>query len=584
MSAVKNVTYESLRSFIKNKAPYIGGFLLISLLLVFTINLSESINLDVDVSNLGNDYILLVIISSLTFLFLLFAIIRTFILDNIDTMGLRDASGKLDLIRIGIFTLIIALFVTALYCLLDVTLQETYLQLGPVVLVRVLVDSLNFDIPGLSGLVGREFYQTARNLIFALAFFGVVLYVILSLVTLVTRTGRKRVRKRFQKREKEIDDELEIDEENNKSFYQSLLFIFIVPINLFLFNIIQPDTSIIQFIVLIFIIITSLYWLNLLRKVLVAVFIGGVKITPFLTSVNFLLLIPVLFVFWILPALFATVANIIVQGTLDQDLFGQIINNFFFIYLFDFETVLIYDMVIFASIAILFIGLAQGASLTAIFKAIKSGVDITRTGSISAEQSPKIVLWTKYFSFLGIWFSLFLESLRPLWDGLKAFIADLPDFPFPEMIEWLSLYVKAPLEGFIDSLNLPLVVPILTGMILLAIPLYFVLSASFKFLSITLYTPQIKNLDSFLALVTTTFVLILVEMLSQIWNMEGITDAPLKFLQDQDVFSTTMTYVQFFEAVFFFVGIFFGIYLLIKKRTWKLKESPEDSDQEPSYV
>ena len=110
-------------------------------------------------------------------------------------------------------------------------------------------------------------------------------------------------------------------------------------------------------------------------------------------------------------------------------------------------------------------------------------------------------------------------------------------------------------------------------MLLLAIPLYFLLSASFKFLSITLYTPQIKNLDSFLALVTTTFVLILVEILNQIWSMETIEDAPLRILQETAVFSTTMTYVQFFGAIFFFLGIFFGFYLLVKRHTWRLKEN-----------
>ncbi len=142
MSTVTNVTYVSLKSFIRKKAPYLLGFLVLSLFLLFTINLSENIDLNISGYYLESDYLLLVILSSMTFLFLLFAIVKTFILDNIDAMGLRDVSGKLDLIRIAIFTLIIMLFVTSLYCLLDVTMQESYLQLGPVVLIRFLVDSL----------------------------------------------------------------------------------------------------------------------------------------------------------------------------------------------------------------------------------------------------------------------------------------------------------------------------------------------------------------------------------------------------------------------------------------------------------
>ena len=169
------------------------GVSIITALLVLTIILSEGIDLTVDSQNLDPQYILLIIVSSLAFLVLLLAILKLFLFSNLEGMGIRSDDRGLEFIRLLFFTGMIISFVTALYCLLDVSLPEAYLQLGPVLLIRFALDSTNSEIEGLSELVGQEFYQTARNGLFAFVFFGIIIFFIIALIAVITKVGRNRV-------------------------------------------------------------------------------------------------------------------------------------------------------------------------------------------------------------------------------------------------------------------------------------------------------------------------------------------------------------------------------------------------------
>jgi hypothetical protein len=46
-------------------------------------------------------------------------------------------------------------------------------------------------------------------------------------------------------------------------------------------------------------------------------------------------------------------------------------------------------------------------------------------------------------------------------------------------------------------------------------------------------------------------------------------DVPLRVLNDTAVFSNPMVIVQLFEAVFFFLGIPLGAYLIMRRSPWK---------------
>ncbi|MHA1975991.1 MAG: hypothetical protein ACW98I_03705 [Candidatus Hodarchaeales archaeon] len=76
-------------------------------------------------------------------------------------------------------------------------------------------------------------------------------------------------------------------------------------------------------------------------------------------------------------------------------------------------------------------------------------------------------------------------------------------------------------------------------------------------------------MSAFTALITTALVLVLVEILSDLWALQTIMDVPLRVLNDTAVFSNPMVIVQLFEAVFFFLGIPLGAYLIMRRSPWK---------------
>ena len=170
MSIVDKVSHLTWKKYLKKKTPQFMGASIITALLVLTIILSEGIDLTVDSQDLDPQYILLIIVSSLAFLVLLAAILKLFLFSNLEGMGIKSDERGLEIIRLLFFTGMIMSFVTALYCLLDVSLPDAYLQLGPVFLIRFALDTTNSEIEGLSELVGAEFYQTARNGLFAVVF------------------------------------------------------------------------------------------------------------------------------------------------------------------------------------------------------------------------------------------------------------------------------------------------------------------------------------------------------------------------------------------------------------------------------
>lgn len=89
-----------------------------------------------------------------------------------------------------------------------------------------------------------------------------------------------------------------------------------------------------------------------------------------------------------------------------------------------------------------------------------------------------------------------------------------------------------------------------------------------------------KGLAIFTALISTTFVLILVEILSDLWAMQTIADVPLRMLEEMAIFGDTMVIVKLFESVFFFMGIPLGAYLVIRRSSWKGVEVTMDKSDE----
>jgi hypothetical protein len=563
MNSVENVRRLPWKSYLRKSAPKIIFFLIIAILVVYSISLSDGIDLDVLENNDSTQFISLIVVSSFTFLLLLAGILKTFVLDSAHSLGLADENGKYKKFQTVSFSLLAIFFVSCVYFLIDVALQNAFLQLGPVIVFQYVLALLEVEILGFTDLTGREFYQTARNILFEAIALMIIIYLILAIIMQVTKTGRKRLFRRLSI--EKGDEENEIQED--VSVYKIILFIILPPLNYFLLINTIGVTPLIFAPVALFALITALWWIYQCGKAVVAVIWKGAKITPFLTSVNFLLVIPPILIFLILPALIQTFLDlipVISEGT--TPLTPEMILSTLGTNIFAFDKIIFLDFVILTSIATAVIGFAEGASLFAILRALKDGANFSRSGEIVLEQAPKITIWTKYVALLGIWVGVLLNTLGAIWESLKeTILINLPPFPFKLSFE-LIITIKDNLQSLV-----PEFFPVILPMLLLIIPLYFIMSASFKFLSVTVVTPRIEDLQAFVVIVATTFILIIIQILADLWTIEEIQDAPLRILAEGLYFSQIVEILQIIEAGCFYIGLIVMFYVILARKFRILK-------------
>ncbi|UCE14476.1 MAG: hypothetical protein JSV04_04680 [Candidatus Heimdallarchaeota archaeon] len=566
MEDIDRIIRQSWARYIRQNAVKIFFSIIIVVLLLLSISLSGEIDIEDQFPSKEPDvqYTTLFIVSSCAFLLLLTGVLKTFILDNAESLGLK-LEGEYRTIQTLTFILLTMFFISCIYFLLDVALQEAFLQLGPVLVFYFFLDELALDIPGLTDKMGGEFYQTARNILFEAILFFIIAYLIFAMVMILTRNARRKISDR-------LSEETE-DQEDNPTVYKILVFIFIPPLIFFLLSLVEGEDNLIIFgIIAIFIIITSLWWLYQLIQVIIGVLWRGVKITPFLTSVNFLLLIPPLLAFWFLPVFASTILIIMSElSETNNELSIDMIVSTFSNEILNFPNIILFDFIIFAGIATIIIGFAEGMSLLSILKAIKNGVGVSRTGQPSTEQAPKIALISQYLIYLVVWFGVSLSGLRAIWESLRNIQLDMPEFPFPGMLEWLTESIVGPLRTYFET-QFPALVTIVIPLVSLIIPIYFILSTSFKFLSISIITPRIKNLDYFIVLVSATFVLIIMQILGDLWLLE-IQNAPLRLLYEGEFFNT-ITILRTIEGLCFYLG-FLAIFFVIFRRRKSDKTSNE---------
>jgi len=563
---INKVSRLTWKKYVKKKTPQFIGASIVAALLVVTILLSEGIDLTVDHQNLDPQYLLLILVSSLAFLLLLGGILKLFLFGNLQGMGIKSEERGIEIIRLLFFSTMIILFVTGLFCLLDVSLPEAYLQLAPVLLIRFILDSSKTQITDFSELVGQEFYQTARNAMFGVILTGIIILLIISLVTVLTKFGRSKIFQLLQKSETFSELTEEQVTQSDITLIKMVLFILLPPLGFYVFNKIQNEVSLSVIVGNSVLIIIGLIWLYVFIKTIDDLFLKGAKFAPKVIFLNLLFIVPILLCFWIFPLILAGFTEMyIISDSTDLN----ILISFFVSNLFDFETVVIYDFILCVALASVFIGMAEGATISSFIRSIKNGIDIPQSGDVSSVQAPRVSILTKYTVMLGIWFNVLLVNLEPVWDTLKLiFSFDWPTFPFISLFDWIKESFITSVEQFIQS-QLGMIASIILPLTLLVIPLYFILATSFKFMSITLYTSKVRGLSTFTALISTTFVLILVELLNDLWAMETLNDVPLRVLEELAIFSNTMVLVKLFESVFFFIGIPLGAYLILKRSPWK---------------
>jgi len=566
------------KSFIKSQLFKLIGFLVLAILVIVVMIVSAEIDLETATSA-DPIYLFAVALSSICFILVLLGFSKIILFDMAAEFGLRDENTqKMNYnLRFFLFASLALSFCSAIYLLLDVFLQETYLELLPVLLMDWVLVSTGVTIPGLTDLGrGRVFYQTARNIYFDFFFLVIITFSVLVFLAILTSLGRNRVISRFQK--EEVVDE----EEENKTLYKLLAWFAIPIINSFLITLF--NTSVGPIFIIIFLLL-FVWWFYQLIKVIFLIFWRGFKITAFITSVNALLIIPLVAILYLLPVISWTIWDIFDQLReatitleLDQLIQAALIglqSNYN-----DFLRIIQLDYVFITIIATFIVGFAEGFALIAIFSAITRGVEVARTGRVLVKSPPRVAVFTKYLVMLSIWLGLFWDSFIQVWnmiiDNLNI---QLPRIEIPSFFYTIYNEVILPLSD-----NLEQFIPTLQYIPILIIPLYFILAGAFKFLSVTIITPRIKGrLSTFFLLISTAFVLIITNILGDILEIqrapgfEGIQDAPLQsFNVLSELILWVVSWFEYIESIAFYCGLVFGlswvVYSFVKKRKAKKTE------------
>jgi hypothetical protein len=557
MSIKEKVSRIPWREYLSKQLTTLIGLAIITIMLIVIMILSADIDLST-VSITDTNYLIAIILSSICFFLVLLGFSKIVLFDMANEFGLRDEEGKMVYnFRFFLFALLALSFCSAIYLMLDVFLQETYLELFPTILMSYVIESFNIEIEGLTNISGREYYQTSRNIYFAFFFVVIILFSILVFLSILTTFARKRLVGRFKKGE-ETDETVK---KGTKAIYKLFAWIIIPFLAFFVSGL---GNSPIGPIIVIAYFIAVLWWFYQLFKAIFLVVWRSVKITAFITSINLLVIIPLIGVLWLLPVflwgIWDTIQASSGEGTMSEflDIFLQTIP----VRIVDLESIIQIDFIIITTIATLVVGFAQGFAILAIFSALARGAEVARTGQLLAESPPKIAVLSKYMIMLGVWLSLVWDSFAELWKTLiEQFHFNLPEINIPNFFYAFYNEILLPLSDWLGSLW-----PVLQFVPFLILPVYFIVSGAFKFMSVTLVTPKVKDRsEMFFLLVSTSFVLIITNMLGDIYDLgeSAIPDAPLIGLES--IFSSAVGIFENVEALAFYAGFLFGIFWVLRK-------------------
>jgi hypothetical protein len=557
MSIKEKVSRIPWKEYLSKQFATLVGLSIITLMLIAIMVISADIDLST-VSISDTTYLIAIILSSICFFCVLLGFSKIVLFDMANEFGLRDENGKMIYnSRFFLFALLALSFCSAMYLTLDVFLQETYLELFPTILMRYVIDSLDIQIEGLSNLTGREYYQTSRNIWFAFFFVIIILFSILVFLSILTSYARKRLVGRFQKEE----ESEEVAKKGTKAIYKLFAWLIIPFLYFFVRGIIEsPLGPIIGLAYL----IAILWWFYQIFKAIFLVVWRSVKITAFITSINLLVIIPLIGVLWLLPTLLWGVWDTYNASGTSMSM-NQTINTFLQSIvqrIVDLEAIVQVDFIIITTIATLVVGFAQGFAILAIFSALARGAEVARTGQLLARSPPKIMVMSKYLVMLGVWLSLVWDSFLELWQTLIIeFNFQLPEINFPNFFYAIYYQFLIPFSEWLGSIW-----PILQFVPFLILPVYFIVSGAFKFMSVTLVTPRVKDRSEvFFLLVATSFVLIITNMLGDIYDLGpvAIPDAPLVGVSN--IFSSAVGIFENVEALAFYGGFLFGVFWVIRK-------------------
>ncbi|WP_455143511.1 hypothetical protein [Candidatus Hodarchaeum mangrovi] len=564
------------KEYFRKQSIKLLGFIIIACLIIGVMFVSQQMGELQDISRQDPNYLFAVFLSSICFILVLIGFSKIVLFDMGKEFGLRDEKTdktRFDL-RFFLFSTLALSFCSAMYLLLDVFLGNAYLELLPVLLMEWIIISFDIQITGLTDKLGdrREFYQTARNLYFNFFFLIIVGFSVLIFLSILTSFGRKRLIKRYRK-----DETVPVSEsEENRRLYKLLLWLSIPFITIFELGILPSTTGLINSLITLLLVIGLLWWIFQILKTIFIIIWRGFKFSAFITSVNLLLIIPLILILYVLPVLAWTFWDIFsgFQGGTIQINLTEIINNFISFLQFraqDILSIVELDFIFVTIIATAIVGFAEGFVIVAIFSAIYRGVEVARTGQIVSRSPPKIAVLSKYLILLGIWISLIWDSFLEIWEMLLVeFNFSLPEINVPTFFYVIYYSLIIPFSQWFEDL-----IPILKIIPFLLLPIYFVFSGAYKFLSVTLVTPRVKErLSLFFLLISTSFVLIITNILGDIYDL-AIPDAPLKsVLFLERALTHAVGIFEYIEALTFYLGFFYGLAYVINKFLKSRKKKP----------
>ncbi|MFW9905272.1 MAG: hypothetical protein ACFFFH_13110 [Candidatus Thorarchaeota archaeon] len=569
-SIVAEITRIPWKEYLRSQIYKIIGIAIISSLIIGVMFVSQEIDLSEATIN-DPAYLLAILLSSLCFILVLIGFSKIVLFDMAAEFGLRDEESNQIVYnaRFFLFAALSLSFCSCTYLLLDVFLYQanplldvrpTYLQLLPVLCMKWVLLATNANIPRLTDKIGtgKEFYQTARNVYFVFFFLVIIAVSVVVFLSILTSFARKRVSSRFQK------EEGVNEEEENTRLYTILAWLGFPILGIFLSSLLSTSVAPIIGLLLIGM---AIWWIYQLVKAIFLILWRGLKITAFITSVNALLIIPLIAVLYILPVITWTIWDL-VSLDFDANIWGIFVEN-----TINILRIIQLDFVFITIIATFIVGFAEGFAIVAIFSALSRGTEVARTGRIIARSPPKIAVIMKYLIMFSAWLGLAWNSFRNiLVIIIKELNLQLPS-PFPDLLEIPSVVyliydkVIVPLTQWLEVSW-----PTFKFIPFLLLPLFFIVSAAFKFLSVTLVTPRVKErLSFFFLLVSTGFVLIITNILGDIYELREAsgmvlyTDAPLLSWNLAGILSDIVGVFEYVESLAFYGGFVFGIFWVIRK-------------------
>ncbi len=579
------------REFIRNQFKKLVGFLIMLIMMLIIISLSndvsggsDEINPDNIISSSSNNDLLLIFLSSSLFLIVLAFFTKVVFIDHKFEFGIENWKSQ----RAFWFFLLTISFILLVYILLDIALVNVYLITGPALVMWSLESAVGSSIPfSIPVDTDRLAYSEIRGLYFTAMYVFILLFPLVMFMVILSRYGRNKISER---------------REQPKTPYtlkRFIKFILVIPLELILLSIFAAVNSsslppIISIVIIFSMLVVGFWWLLQLLTLIFRV----LKFTAFITYSNILIIVPIIFLFYLLPAILWgswDLIYILRTGGLDntiyntdfastesmridpntEDIGGLGWQDFLIFYL---QTIYYnlgsliriveLDFVIIVGLSAVVIGFAEGYSIVAIFRSLSRGVSIARSGRIASQSAPRMIVITSRLIYILAWLALLWDKFLVLWEiSIEELNFDLPFIDVPRV--FVPVYdLSINIEG-LGGIFIPLAI--------LLVPFYFIITSSFKFLSVSLVAEKTKHdAQIFFLLISSAFILIISKILADITALPDFEKTiseggqkdflPLSGETTENILPFAAKLFEFSEAIGFYAGVVFSIFLLLK--TW----------------